>query len=509
MQGLSIHQLLFPKRSRNQHLEAELRRYGHTLGLAVTAVLDGNRILKSEGNSSIMSMSIVSELLDKYVAENNKTGSIAKAAEVLRHEKDMQSQTIEFLLTLSKLDLPSLISKLVRLPQKHAKAQAVFKNHGVYIKSFSSNVSGHAFYLVYNKEYVAVSNRGYTSDFSNLGIQLYRLKPGAAEKINKMNPIAIAFKSVEDLESFLQELKEGEAIEKFSFKPQKIGTCSLVNIKSLLKPMLHLLGDTPDQIKKEYKDFTTWLREYEIKQLIKKYLIAEQQRDHDLKMIYENLLLSYIRKNTLNQSIFGVGAEKLIGFLERGVTRAINRKDLKYYSLDPQSKERRSRNIMIIYKNLSNLPRFDTAFEELAPAINKKLLEPKYKDISENLIKVELEELNKSKVTFISKLLFGAKLIAACAVMITYPICYLLLFTGYACFSVFSHACYPQTVEATATFPTPTTTTVNSTMSLASKTKSFIISKIYSSQTPTLHTAAAPRNIETVPAKSHRLINVL
>lgn len=491
----------------------ELKRYGHTLGLSVTQIDGYNNTGSSEGGSVESSIAILADLLDEYVTTTYIKGSMEKVAEILAREKMLQTIDAEMYASLGQLNFFTALSQWFRKRQLNNAIINGEACHGLYLypvvvafNDEDNRNKHHAYYIAFNNEYIAISNRGATSkdehaDLSGLGVRIFPLKAGGFEKLRTMKATLLSKLPAAEAETLLNEIKEEEPLVKFKFKPQKVGNCSLANIKSLIKPMLYMLSRgnlQGSRIVSDYKAFTNWLHEHEIKQLIKKYLLAKMRQDTLYIKLYSDLLLQYIKNSQLNaSSINHSGSYAMeqtfankswwLYSLERNHG---DRDDLKDMINETESPDRRTKNLLIIFASLGSDPLFAPDLS-LAMRIGAELdhgtigLFPQ--GLAREIVTVNPEDQYVDQVSIFNKMLFGCKLLAAYVAMwvlaltavILAPLTSSIMFLTISAYTLYNwfNKKAPDVVELQQGHDAACATTANAEL-LQGNT--FITSKIYS-----------------------------
>lgn len=347
-------------------LNSELTRYGHTLGLSVNHTIASTKNeIQSEGNLAPLSMTILTELLDLYTQETNDV-SMRKVYDIIHKQSSFEMSGISLLNAIYDLNIAKAYRSLIKIYNKNTYENQNFKTHNICLMPISAE--SHSFYLAYNEGYITLSNRGYSS-FGKLGVSLYRIKPGMSEQLNRLNLSQVKFDTVAEYEEFFAQFAETSPSVRFEFKPQKIGHCSFANIKSLIKPLLYMQDSSIDYQAK-YKDFTTWAREHEVKQLIKKYQYAKATNNKDFVDLYQKLITAYIERHCLKPSFLSNLANSAQGIVLGGILSVLGRKDIKHEKSN-DSKLRLHNNIAIIYRELKNDPKFNAIFENITEEVQK------------------------------------------------------------------------------------------------------------------------------------------
>lgn len=157
-------------------LESELTRYGHTLGLAIEhQVSSTGNTIKSEGNYLPLSMTILSELVNSYTQEYPDQ-TFEKIVPLLKQQSTLEMSTLAYFNAIVDFDLFGVYRNLYRMYKRNNFSAGELNHNGVCLIPLT--LENHGFYLAFNDQYIAISNRG-KSSFSKLGTHIYKLKPDA------------------------------------------------------------------------------------------------------------------------------------------------------------------------------------------------------------------------------------------------------------------------------------------------------------------------------------------
>lgn len=294
---LNPRDILRPGFSRIEDLRNDLKRYGHTLGLGVTARISEEVEISSEGvNDPTENLIILSQLLDEYVlAHQCDSMPIGKAADIVRRQAYSDSrfdlQRI-FMIVTQQFNIIRLIqlgvAGIVNLLNINK-----FKTHGIYLVPIvrKCDEMRHAFYIAYNDKFIAICNRGAYVDEKFSGISLYELKDNSLRRLKRLRSMFGDYETLQSAEETINA-ELGSKVYSCDTREQKIGNCSFANAKSILKLILMMLGGDDD----EYKNFTTWLRERELKSLLARFLLAKQKNDKIATKMYLELIDMYLAK---------------------------------------------------------------------------------------------------------------------------------------------------------------------------------------------------------------------
>lgn len=176
--------------------------------------------------------------------------------------------------------------------------------------------SDHAFSIAVMGDFLIISNRGSGRAATLHGSEIYKLTEAEKKLITEDFIRSISDNTETNKDVILQRVKTivkpENFIEEIESQEQKHGTCSFVNHKSMLRPLLYLMQskhlatklgrplvkEEKEQVarfaKQHYKEFTQWMRDEEIDDLVKAY-----KEDIVPKMIVEQLIVSYINEHFL------------------------------------------------------------------------------------------------------------------------------------------------------------------------------------------------------------------
>ncbi len=174
----------------------------------------------------------------------------------------------------------------------------------------------HAFSIAIMGDFLIVSNRGSGRAATEHGSEIYRLTETEKKLITEDFIRSIADNSETKKDLILKRLKTitkpENFIEEIESQDQKHGTCSFVNHKSMIRSLLYLmecqsqaskLGRALSKTEKDqaasfakqhYKEFTQWMRDEEIDDIVKAY-----KEETVSKTILEQLIKSYIDEHFL------------------------------------------------------------------------------------------------------------------------------------------------------------------------------------------------------------------
>ncbi|HSX20916.1 MAG TPA: hypothetical protein VLG38_07350 [Gammaproteobacteria bacterium] len=239
-----------------QYIEETIRS-GHILGIETTSHIQlqtTNFTINSEGNATLFSHYYLHDILCEYVASD---------------ELPLDIQT--------RLRFQEIIRAL---EHKNPVIQIMVTGWGE-----------HDVCLARVKDRLVLSNRGEGFSVKTRGVKIFKLKKDIDLK-DFMKPAD----SDEEFEDHLAEFAK-ITIPEYRFrqiKAQKHGTCSFASPKSLIAPILKLLGD--EDAFGTYKKFTSWMRDKEIDHLLAKLTQARFQKHKVNREFYFDVLSKYALK---------------------------------------------------------------------------------------------------------------------------------------------------------------------------------------------------------------------
>jgi hypothetical protein len=164
------------------------------------------------------------------------------------------------------------------------------------LKIFACQWPGHACHVAIYNDALVLSNAGEAASHLTSGVKIFKIKSELPLDESKIIALLTENKSALDFENKLAQIVNiYKPLITFSqIKPQKHGTCTFVNAKRIIMPCLALLGDKDPY--KSYKDFTNWMRDYEIQRLIDAVKEAAKNKEAEKAMLLVEILRSYIIK---------------------------------------------------------------------------------------------------------------------------------------------------------------------------------------------------------------------
>ncbi len=189
------------------------------------------------------------------------------------------------------------------------------KNHASLPTILSVNAKDHALSVAIFGDYVIISNRGGRDERRlGFGSRIYKLTeetrkiltPEYIESLSDNSAtedvINARLKPLIPRENFVEEIESQE---------QKHGTCSFANHKSIIRPILYIIerkrlalvhglpendkkimAEAAANAKRAYKEFTLWMRNREINDMIEQYKNGIIPKD-----VYEQLTIAYIEQH--------------------------------------------------------------------------------------------------------------------------------------------------------------------------------------------------------------------
>lgn len=276
---------------------AILKRAGHVLGMsgAVTLNLpDGNiRKINLEGRASFES----TDVLLKLVSEFNKTNGYMQSQEIFARIED----SLKLLKNYLRADGSTTLQDLLKY---HNQGNPLIDSSG-----WLKHDVGFCFLEMEGKPYVVYCNRGMGKSPQDTGATVYPLLGKFDEAL--LSKLAIANKSKmrsqeEMMKIFKTFIDFENPIARLPSKDQGHGTCSFVNLKSLLEGVYYLL--TLQQLKRLLSS-----NRDEDKQMLKMMGVENEQQAHNYAMInareeYKRFTM-FIRNFELMQLLLGLQFE--------------------------------------------------------------------------------------------------------------------------------------------------------------------------------------------------------
>lgn len=268
-----------------------VKKVGHVLGLSgkIKFQVDTTKYrFDPEGEYSTVSLQYIAEHLALYQQKYP-----TEAGELI-------TQAYQFSLSLAHLST------------NHYKPNAalLFANryHEGKLVYLSTGWEGHGIGLGFYGDYLIICNRGKDGD-QHHGCQVYKIKNKSKlteEFFNKLG--TWRFRDSKGLNAVLATVIDlDKPMLKFRCKGQRHGTCSYVNAKSIVEalivltqasqnPTVNELADiyNTEYKRKKYKDFTRFVRDLEIDELIVNMFYA---KDKTLLHFYANLSKEIIRQH--------------------------------------------------------------------------------------------------------------------------------------------------------------------------------------------------------------------
>lgn len=233
----------------------ELVRSKHILGLDMDASINikGLHSNLQPGNQTVFSQYYLHEILSEYIAT------------VALPEPAMQ-----------KLNLI-----LKALEQKNPDIQII-----------ATGWTQHDLYVAKMGDKLILCNRGEKADDQWAGVKIFKLQDPKLD-------IAKSLKYAEDAAEFEAKLQAivdvtMPTVDFEHIQEQKHGTCSFVNVKTLIAPLLYVLED--EDYYQHYKQFTTWMRDRELEHLLAKFKKARLTGHKADRLFYFEILMKYAIK---------------------------------------------------------------------------------------------------------------------------------------------------------------------------------------------------------------------
>ncbi len=260
-----------------------IKEKGHALGIDATIdiknPMDGETVkIAMAGNYNEPSTRHLTRLVSAYHAMVKEDAS----KQIIARHLDSLEEAYQVLHDYNRLGKrpKELLDRIRNHPEKPTILTAGWPDHTLSIAIYGN--------------YIILSNRGAGGrGKEGFGIQIYKfpkeLKEGLTEKIiQDLNDQKASEKTI--LDRINQLIPDENLVEEIESEDQKHGTCSFVNHKSIMKALLYLMegkrlasepgspkegskiaDDAMSFAKKEYKNFTRWLRNNEIKDIVAEY----------------------------------------------------------------------------------------------------------------------------------------------------------------------------------------------------------------------------------------------
>lgn len=159
----------------------------------------------------------------------------------------------------------------------------------------------HDLYVAKVGNKLILCNRGETNSDDWGGVKIFELKDLKTDVAESLRFIETAAEFEDKLQGIVEASKPAQTFDEI--KEQKHGTCSFVNVKSLIAPLLHILGDA--EYYDHYKQFTTWIRDRELEHLLAKFNQARLTRHKADRLFYFEILMKYAIKLQFMQLMKG------------------------------------------------------------------------------------------------------------------------------------------------------------------------------------------------------------
>ena len=279
-----------------------LKQKGHSLGISSAIIMkdpDSKDVrVGFEGNQNVHSMASLLHFMEGYQSSIAVKRESERIAEYLSHIRDAYKDVLGYV-SLEKSP-KDLLEKI--------------KNDKVNPTILTSGWMQHTLSIAFFGDYIILSNRGGGREKVDFGTRIYKRTP-ETDKLLTEEFIKNLQDPTVDSETILkrvnQLLPSLNFLEEMASEDQKHGTCSFVNHKSIMQPILYLMelkrlakekGVSEDDkaiktlaqdfAKKEYKNFTHWMRDREIDD------IAAQYKSEVIpKTILNQLVSAYIEEH--------------------------------------------------------------------------------------------------------------------------------------------------------------------------------------------------------------------
>ncbi len=178
----------------------------------------------------------------------------------------------------------------IQTENRFAQIRSALEGRDSEIKLLPISWDGHEIYVASLRDNIILCNRGEYENAEFSGVKIFKAKQFPVDLFDLRSRSI----SATSFESALRELIHRDPVHTFPIKGQQHGTCSFVNAKSIVAPLLHLLGDKHAYA--TYKKFTRWMRDREIDHLTMRFMQAKLQKDKTSRELYFQLLCKYCFK---------------------------------------------------------------------------------------------------------------------------------------------------------------------------------------------------------------------
>lgn len=160
------------------------------------------------------------------------------------------------------------------------------------IKIIATGWLQHDLYVAKVGNKLVLCNRGETNSDDWGGVKIFELKDPEEDVAESLSFV----ENAKEFEIRLQAIVDLDVpVVNFEhIQEQKHGTCSFVNVKSLIASLLHIQND--DDYYDHYKHFTTWIRDRELEYLLAKFNQARLTKHKADRLFYFEILMKYASK---------------------------------------------------------------------------------------------------------------------------------------------------------------------------------------------------------------------
>ncbi len=283
-----------------------LKQKGHSLGISATITIDDIKSeperIKLEGYQNVRSLFNLANFAKHYQNSIASKKGSEQIAEYLGRINSAYQDVLGFV-SLAK-NASDLLEKI--------------KNDRMNPTILTAGWDSHTLSIAFFGDYIILSNRGGGREKADYGTRIYKRTP-ETDKVLTEEYIKGLQDATADSETILKRinilLPASNLIEEMESQDQKHGTCSFVNHKSIMRPILYLMErkrlakakgvseDDKDVIKeahvfakKAYKDYTRWMRDKEIDDIVANYKSGDIPQK-----VLDQLVAAYIDQH------FGLG----------------------------------------------------------------------------------------------------------------------------------------------------------------------------------------------------------
>lgn len=282
-----------------------IKQKGHSLGM------DGEIKINSPGVPGGSELITMQSYLTPFTIEHlvNLLGLFDAR---LSREKDQSTKALNFK-TIS--DAFKDLSKTLNKDEKLDFLVDRIKNHASLPTILSVNAKDHALSVAIFGDYVIVSNRGGVDERRHgFGTRIFILTEETRKILTPeyIESLSDSSKTEDIINARLKQLIPRENfLEEIESQEQKHGTCSFVNHKSIIRPILYLMErkrlalerNLPENdksiaalaavyAKQAYKNFTYWMRDREVNDMLQQYKNGGIPKD-----VFEQMTIAYIEQH--------------------------------------------------------------------------------------------------------------------------------------------------------------------------------------------------------------------